>query len=188
MNSIANRRILLVDDLPSIHEDFRKILCPTAATTDLDADEALLFGKPTRTASVQFEMDSAFQGTEALEKVSASLLANRPYAMAFVDMRMPPGWDGVETAERLWQVDARHRRERTRRQFVRVGQGGLPQVACRLEAAVSGRITGEFAPGQRDLGVSTVHAKADGIVSVGRGNPLLHAGVAAKALLDILQI
>jgi diguanylate cyclase (GGDEF)-like protein/PAS domain S-box-containing protein len=103
----ANRRILLVDDLASIHEDFRKILCPPNATTDLDADEAVLFGEPTRTASVRFEMDSAFQGAEALEKVRASLLADRPYAMAFIDMRMPPGWDGVETAERLWQVDPR---------------------------------------------------------------------------------
>src|ERR1700676_498104 len=105
MNAPANRRILLVDDLPSIHEDFRKILCPPAATTDLDADEAVLFGAPTSSTSIRFEMDSAFQGAEALEKVSASLLADNPYAMAFIDMRMPPGWDGVETAERLWQVD-----------------------------------------------------------------------------------
>jgi len=107
MNSPENRRILLVDDLPSIHEDFRKILRPAAATTDLDADEALLFGESTSTASVRFEMDSAFQGMEALEKVKASLLAACPYGMAFIDMRMPPGWDGVETAERLWQVDPR---------------------------------------------------------------------------------
>jgi DNA-binding LytR/AlgR family response regulator len=107
MNAPANRRILLVDDLPSIHEDFRKILCPPAATTDLDAVEALLFGEPISTASVRFEMDSAFQGAEALEKVRASLLADNPYAMAFLDMRMPPGWDGVETAERLWQADPR---------------------------------------------------------------------------------
>src|ERR1700676_2619621 len=107
MNAPANRRILLVDDLPSIHEDFRKILCPPAATTDLDADEAVLFGAPTSSTSIRFQMDSAFQGAEALEKVSASLLAGNPYAMAFIDMRMPPGWDGVETAERLWQVDPR---------------------------------------------------------------------------------
>jgi diguanylate cyclase (GGDEF)-like protein/PAS domain S-box-containing protein len=107
MNPPANRRILLVDDLPSIHEDFRKSLCPAAATADLDADEALLFGESTSTASVRFQMDSAFQGMEALEKVKASLLASCPYAMAFIDMRMPPGWDGVETAERLWQVDPR---------------------------------------------------------------------------------
>jgi two-component system, NtrC family, sensor kinase len=107
MSTPANRRILLVDDLPSIHEDFRKILCSPAATTDLDADEALLFGEPTSTAAVRFEMDSAFQGVEALEKVRASLLSDSPYAMAFLDMRMPPGWDGVETAQHLWQADPR---------------------------------------------------------------------------------
>ena len=107
MSTPANRRVLLVDDLPSIHEDFRKILCPAGATTDLDADEALLFGEPTSTASIRFEMDSAYQGVEALEKVRASLLAARPFAMAFIDMRMPPGWDGVETAEHLWQADPR---------------------------------------------------------------------------------
>jgi two-component system NtrC family sensor kinase len=102
-----NRRVLLVDDLPSIHEDFRKILCPPEVAADLEADEALLFGEPIKTAPVRFEMDSAYQGVEALDKVRASLLANNPYAMAFVDMRMPPGWDGVETAERLWQADPR---------------------------------------------------------------------------------
>jgi two-component system NtrC family sensor kinase len=101
LSTPANQRILLVDDLPSIHEDFRKILCPAEATTDLDADEAPLFGEPTSTAAVRFNMDSAFQGAEALEKVHASLLTDDPYAMAFLDMRMPPGWDGVETAERL---------------------------------------------------------------------------------------
>jgi two-component system, NtrC family, sensor kinase len=107
MNIAANRRILLVDDLPSIHEDFRKILCPPADESDLGADEALLFGEPSSAASVRFEMDSAFQGIEALEKVRTSLLAANPYAMAFLDMRMPPGWDGVETAERLWEADPR---------------------------------------------------------------------------------
>jgi diguanylate cyclase (GGDEF)-like protein/PAS domain S-box-containing protein len=107
MDPPVNRRILLVDDLASIHEDFRKILCLATVTTDLDADESLLFGKPTNTASLRFEMDSAFQGAEALQMHNAALLAGEPYAMAFIDMRMPPGWDGVETAERLWQVDPR---------------------------------------------------------------------------------
>jgi two-component system, NtrC family, sensor kinase len=107
MNSPANRRILLVDDLPSIHEDFRKILCPPVAAVDLEIEEALIFGEPINTSSLRFEMDSAFQGIEALEKVRASLLDNSPYAMAFLDMRMPPGWDGVETAEHLWKADPR---------------------------------------------------------------------------------
>src|SRR5687767_2895653 len=107
MNAPRNLRILLVDDLPSIHEDFRKILAPAVAATDLDADEALLFGESAGTASVCFEMDSAYQGVEALEKVRAAQLAGIPYAMAFVDMRMPPGWDGVETVEHLWAEDPR---------------------------------------------------------------------------------
>jgi hypothetical protein len=70
---------------------------------------------------VRFEIDSAFQGAEGLEKVRVAHLAGLPYAMAFIDMRKPPGWDGVETAERLWLEEprlyraARHRTGRLAR-------------------------------------------------------------------------
>src|SRR5580700_1657226 len=107
MNKSENRRVQFVDDMPSIHEDFRKILCPAVAAVDLDAEEALLFGPQAVATSLRFEMDSAYQGAEALEKVQISLAKGVPYAMAFLDMRMPPGWDGVETVERLWQADPR---------------------------------------------------------------------------------
>jgi len=106
MTSIQNRRILLVDDMPAIHEDFRKILAPpSAAKSALDAAKAALFGDEPASTAVSFDLDSAYQGAEALAKVEASLLAGRPYALAFVDMRMPPGWDGVETIEHLWKAD-----------------------------------------------------------------------------------
>ncbi len=36
--------------------------------------------------------------------VNEALRTNHPFAMAFVDMRMPPGWDGLETIAQLWQV------------------------------------------------------------------------------------
>ena len=49
-----------------------------------------------------FQVDSAFQGQEGLEKVRAAFAAGTPYAVAFVDVRMPPGWDGVETITRIW--------------------------------------------------------------------------------------
>ena len=107
MDNLENRRVLFVDDMAAIHEDFRKILSKDSAESDLEAAEAALLGATRDAASVEFDMDSAFQGQEALDKVRAALHANRPYAMAFIDMRMPPGWDGVETVERLWAEDPR---------------------------------------------------------------------------------
>ena len=37
--------------------------------------------------------------------VSQAVQAEAPYAMAFVDVRMPPGWDGVQTIKKMWEVD-----------------------------------------------------------------------------------
>src|ERR1022692_4027637 len=93
-----NRRILIVDDNPSIHGDFRKILCPANVdTTAVNEMEAALFGAiAVAEEQVAFELESAFQGQEALAMVKQSLAEELPYAMAFVDVRMPPGWDGVE--------------------------------------------------------------------------------------------
>jgi two-component system, NtrC family, sensor kinase len=105
MNTPRNRRILLVDDMPSIHEDFRKILDPESMDSKPDEAEAALFGRPAPPAFDNFELESAFQGREGAAMVEAAVQAGRPYAMAFVDMRMPPGWDGVETIEQLWRVD-----------------------------------------------------------------------------------
>ncbi|MEO8805468.1 MAG: ATP-binding protein [Burkholderiaceae bacterium] len=110
MITTQKRRLLLVDDMPAIHADFRKILAPQVqGSADLEAVEAALFGdKPTDAGNtVSFELDSAYQGQEALAMVQAALAAGRPYALAFVDMRMPPGWDGVQTIEHLWQADPR---------------------------------------------------------------------------------
>ncbi|WP_047304763.1 ATP-binding protein [Pseudomonas fluorescens] len=107
MDSLINRRILLIDDTPSIHEDFRKILTPQIQDAGLDDLEAQLFGAPTRPRQQPFELDSAYGGEEGLNKVTLALAQQRPYALAFVDMRMPQGWDGVQTIERLWQEDPR---------------------------------------------------------------------------------
>jgi two-component system, NtrC family, sensor kinase len=102
-----NRRILVIDDNRKIHDDFRKILHrPAAQSEALTQAEAVLFEQATpRRATIEYEIDSATQGQEGLALVQQSLRAGRPYAMAFVDIRMPPGWDGVETVQRIWEVD-----------------------------------------------------------------------------------
>jgi signal transduction histidine kinase/DNA-binding response OmpR family regulator len=102
-----NHRILIVDDNRSIHNDFREILCPdNSDEATVNEMEGVLFDED-KSAPVQvgFELDSAYQGQEALEMVKKALGDNRPYALAFVDVRMPPGWDGVETIARIWEVD-----------------------------------------------------------------------------------
>ncbi len=90
MTPQANNRILIVDDNPTVHEDFRRILLTSSAC---------------RAPAATFELASAFQGKEALEKVMEAVRVGQPFAVAFVDVLMPPGWDGIETIERLWQVD-----------------------------------------------------------------------------------
>src|ERR1700679_4178680 len=101
-----NRRILIVDDNPAIHDDFRKIFCPVGPDKSHVRNlKAALFDEAPKAAPEEgFELVSAFQGHEALELVKQALAENRPYAMAFLDVRMPPGWDGIETASRLWEV------------------------------------------------------------------------------------
>ena len=107
MSDTRNRRILLIDDNGSIHEDFRKILGGSGRVdSSLEETEAALFGAETSTKEVtEYEIDSAFQGQEGVEDVRKAKEANCPYAMSFVDMRMPPGWDGLETILNLRKAD-----------------------------------------------------------------------------------
>jgi len=101
-----NDRILIIDDNPSIHEDIRKILGEQRKSNEaLDSTKALLFGDEIlEFEQTRFEIDSAYQGKEGWEKVQQAGEAGRPYALAFVDIRMPPGWDGVETISHIWKT------------------------------------------------------------------------------------
>ena len=106
----VNRRILIIDDNAAIHLDFRKVLGAQAehtAQAALDVLEANLFGDEAAVAAARpnFDIDSAHQGQEGVAMAHQALVEGRPYAMAFVDMRMPPGWDGLKTIERLWATD-----------------------------------------------------------------------------------
>lgn len=102
-----NRRVLVIDDNEAIQSDFRKILTPATGADDALRDaEAALFGvTTTERESVRFELVTASQGKVGLQLVSRARQSGRPFAAAFVDMRMPPGWDGIETIEHIWAVD-----------------------------------------------------------------------------------
>ncbi len=100
-------RILIVDDNPDIHDDFRRILVSDDSIAgQLAKAEAEILGKAVEDLELpRFELDCLFQGEQALERVVRARDACRPYAVAFVDVRMPPGWDGIETIDRIWKAD-----------------------------------------------------------------------------------
>ena len=108
--NLVSHRILLIDDNMSIHGDFRKVLGSQLeggeAQATLAALEEDLFGAAkSAVPRPNFDVQSAYQGKEGVEMACAALEQNRPFALAFVDMRMPPGWDGLKTIEELWKVD-----------------------------------------------------------------------------------
>lgn len=102
----TNRRLLVIDDNPSIHADFRKVLAQDNGCQRLAAVERELFGEDQdeTVSEIEFQIDFALQGKDGLELVIAAKERDEPYAVAFVDMRMPPGWDGLKTIEEIWKV------------------------------------------------------------------------------------
>lgn len=103
----SSYRIIVIDDNTAIHEDFRKILGSASETnSELDDMESFLFDTETdhaRNSGVQFEIEYASQGQEGLDIVRKANEAGNPFSLAFVDGRMPPGWDGIETISHLWK-------------------------------------------------------------------------------------
>lgn len=105
----ARRRVLVVDDNPSIHDDIARILRPVLEATDsFDRLEADLIGKPgSSNPGPEFEVHGALQGADGVALVERSLVDGQPFEVAFIDMRMPPGLDGIETALAMWRLDPR---------------------------------------------------------------------------------
>src|ERR1700722_12188980 len=107
--AFVSRRVLIIDDNAAIHLDFRRVWGAQAepsAQAALDVLEASLFGETAAAAArPNFDIDSAHQGQEGVAMALQARAEGRPYAMAFVDMRMPPGWDGLKTIEHLWATD-----------------------------------------------------------------------------------
>jgi signal transduction histidine kinase len=103
----TTHRILIIDDNPSIHKDFQTILLDEEESTTLSKLRGEVFGENDKKSPAKsvYELDFASQGKEGCEKIRVACSENRPYELVFVDMRMPPGWDGLKTIEHIWQID-----------------------------------------------------------------------------------
>ena len=107
----SDSKILIIDDNASVHSEIRRILGYAAASSKtrhaLDSAHQSIFGSSTNqevSNAPHYIIDSAYQGQEGYEKIKAALESHEPYSVAIVDMRMPPGWDGLETIKKIWEV------------------------------------------------------------------------------------
>ena len=115
MTENHNDRILVVDDNDAIHADFRKLLTARENQVDnaaLDALASDMFGESEAApgssvpTEVAYTLEHAHQGQEGVDRVREALERGRPFAVAFVDVRMPPGMDGIEAARQMLELDS----------------------------------------------------------------------------------
>lgn len=111
MKQPFNTRILVIDDEESIRNSFREILVPRRRDySELREASAELFGddtpRPAGSETFQAELHEAESGARGLDLVKEAVEEDRPYAVIFVDMRMP-GWNGLETVQRIREHDSR---------------------------------------------------------------------------------
>jgi two-component system, sensor histidine kinase and response regulator len=105
-------RILITDDNEQIHKDFKLILNPAIERIDDEEHELndllseVMDESPMsvqKSHQYHFELDFAFQGDEAEKMIDQAYHEKKPYAVVFMDVRMPPGRNGIETIKRVWE-------------------------------------------------------------------------------------
>ena len=100
-----NNRVLIVDDQEEMHQDFEEMLNPRLieASTDELVDGIGL--EEEESFMPELEIMHATSGERAFEIIKSALEDENPIAVAYIDIRMPPGWDGVETTRRIREID-----------------------------------------------------------------------------------
>ncbi|NBC26540.1 MAG: response regulator [Bacteroidetes bacterium] len=103
-----NHRILLVDDNEAIHEDIESILTfrDPSSEEDFLKIEHELFEEETESTdepvNVEYQIDHAYRGEEAIEMIEKADRDGYPYSLVFMDVRMPPGMNGIEAVKKIW--------------------------------------------------------------------------------------
>lgn len=102
-------RVLIIDDVMEIHSNIRSIF-DIRRNDKLEALTQDLFGEsrpvhPSRERLEKLQIESAYQGEEGYRMIAEARAEGRPYAVAIVDMRMPPGWDGLQTIKKIREIE-----------------------------------------------------------------------------------
>ena len=100
-----NRRVLIVDDQKEIHADFVEMLKPGLTKASTDELAPAFIHEENKPFLPEFELSHATSGEEAYEAIKAGKESNRPIAVVYIDIRMPPGIDGIETIRRVRKID-----------------------------------------------------------------------------------
>ncbi len=102
-----NTRILLVDDEDYILQSYAKILTPEDEESATASAMAKRKGKQGQSgvAFPEYKLYFAYSGEEAVRIQEDELRFNNKIAVAFVDMKMPGGIDGLETIKVLRERD-----------------------------------------------------------------------------------
>ena len=100
-----NNRVLVVDDQNEIHDDFAEMLKPGREKAGTDELATAFLTEEDRSFLPDFELMHAGGGEEACKIVEAARDSNLPIAAAYIDIRMPPGIDGIETIRRIRKID-----------------------------------------------------------------------------------
>jgi len=98
--------ILIVDDFEQIHEDFISILDSPTSKNSADLESAFFQDVKKKPVNpTKYELHSAYKGETAVQMVKTAKMLETPFSLCFIDIRMPPGIDGIETIRRIWEVD-----------------------------------------------------------------------------------
>ncbi len=100
--------ILIVDDEPAVHDSYRLSFRQVGGPTMLTTLAAELFDDVAEDRAADqphFALTHVSQGGDAVAAVRRSVGNGTPFAVAFIDIRMPPGIDGRETAARIRAID-----------------------------------------------------------------------------------
>lgn len=103
-------RVIIIDDTEDIHNNIKILFNPINTHSELESLSQEIFSNKSESNKISsnhfaVDIDSAFQGKEGFQKIKLAYENDNPYAVAVVDMRMPPGWDGLETIEHIRSID-----------------------------------------------------------------------------------